>query len=102
MAAWRALTAAGLARLAGVGEAQIGRMVELAGTPGRAGRALLADPWGTPVKWLGDGVMLHFRDPAGAVEAALGLVGQVLVTAPVRVLEAGRADPQPQTGLRWG
>ena len=32
---------------------------------------------GTPVKWLGDGVMLHFRDPAGAVEAALGLVGQV-------------------------
>jgi adenylate cyclase len=24
---------------------------------------------GTPVKWLGDGVMLHFREPAGAVEA---------------------------------
>jgi adenylate cyclase len=32
---------------------------------------------GTPVKWLGDGVMLHFREPAGAVEAALGMVGQV-------------------------
>jgi len=32
---------------------------------------------GTPVKWLGDGVMLHFRDPPGAVEAALELVGQV-------------------------
>jgi class 3 adenylate cyclase len=32
---------------------------------------------GTPVKWLGDGVMLHFRDPAGAVVAALDLVGQV-------------------------
>ena len=32
---------------------------------------------GTPVKWLGDGVMLHFRDPAGAVEAALAMVGQV-------------------------
>jgi adenylate cyclase len=32
---------------------------------------------GIPVKWLGDGVMLHFRDPAGAVEAALTLVGQV-------------------------
>jgi adenylate cyclase len=32
---------------------------------------------GTPVKWLGDGVMLHFRDPPGAVEAALELVDQV-------------------------
>jgi adenylate cyclase len=32
---------------------------------------------GTPVKWLGDGVMLYFREPAGAVEAALGMVGQV-------------------------
>jgi adenylate cyclase len=32
---------------------------------------------GTPVKWLGDGVMLHFREPAGAVEAALAMVGQV-------------------------
>jgi class 3 adenylate cyclase len=32
---------------------------------------------GIPVKWLGDGVMLHFRDPAGAVEAALAMVGQV-------------------------
>ena len=33
---------------------------------------------GTPVKWLGDGVMLHFRDPPGAVEAALAMVVQVL------------------------
>jgi adenylate cyclase len=32
---------------------------------------------GTPVKWLGDGVMLHFHDPAGAVDAALAMVGQV-------------------------
>jgi class 3 adenylate cyclase len=32
---------------------------------------------GTPVKWLGDGVMLHFREPAGAVEAALGMAVQV-------------------------
>jgi adenylate cyclase len=32
---------------------------------------------GTPVKWLGDGVMLHFREPAGAVEGALAMVGQV-------------------------
>jgi hypothetical protein len=27
-----------------------------------------------PVKWLGDGVMVQFRDPAGAVLAALRLV----------------------------
>jgi adenylate cyclase len=32
---------------------------------------------GVPVKWLGDGVMVHFRDPAGAVLAALGLVEEV-------------------------
>jgi adenylate cyclase len=32
---------------------------------------------GVPVKWLGDGVMVHFRDPAGAVLAALGLVAQL-------------------------
>jgi len=32
---------------------------------------------GTPVKWLGDGVMLHYRDPAGAVLSALGLVAQL-------------------------
>jgi class 3 adenylate cyclase len=29
---------------------------------------------GLPVKWLGDGVMVHFGDPAGAVLAALGMV----------------------------
>jgi class 3 adenylate cyclase len=32
---------------------------------------------GVPVKWLGDGVMVHFRDPAGAVVAALQLVEQL-------------------------
>jgi adenylate cyclase len=32
---------------------------------------------GTPVKWLGDGVMLHFRHPAGAVEASLAMVGEL-------------------------
>jgi adenylate cyclase len=31
---------------------------------------------GVPVKWLGDGVMAHFRDPAGAVLAALEMVEQ--------------------------
>jgi adenylate cyclase len=29
---------------------------------------------GVPVKWLGDGVMAHFREPAGAVWSALELV----------------------------
>jgi adenylate cyclase len=32
---------------------------------------------GVPVKWLGDGVMVHFREPAGAVRSALGLVAQL-------------------------
>jgi class 3 adenylate cyclase len=32
---------------------------------------------GVPVKWLGDGVMVHFRDPAGAVLAALRMVEQL-------------------------
>ncbi len=32
---------------------------------------------GTPVKWLGDGVMVAFRDSAGAVRSALGLVRAV-------------------------
>jgi adenylate cyclase len=32
---------------------------------------------GVPVKWLGDGVMVYFRDPAGAVLAALGMVEQL-------------------------
>src|SRR6266511_3829210 len=31
---------------------------------------------GVPVKWLGDGVMVHFREPAGAVLSALDLVAQ--------------------------
>jgi adenylate cyclase len=32
---------------------------------------------GVPVKWLGDGVMVWFREPAGAVVAALGMVAEV-------------------------
>jgi adenylate cyclase len=32
---------------------------------------------GVPVKWLGDGVMAHYREPAGAVLAALGMVAQL-------------------------
>jgi adenylate cyclase len=32
---------------------------------------------GVPVKWLGDGVMVHFREPTGAVRAALGMVDEL-------------------------
>jgi class 3 adenylate cyclase len=32
---------------------------------------------GVPVKWLGDGVMIHHREPAGAVLSALELVAQL-------------------------
>jgi adenylate cyclase len=32
---------------------------------------------GVPVKWLGDGVMIHYRDPAAAVQSALELVAQL-------------------------
>ena len=32
---------------------------------------------GVPVKWLGDGVMVHYREPAGAVLSALDLVAQL-------------------------
>jgi class 3 adenylate cyclase len=35
------------------------------------------DHGGVPVKWLGDGVMVHFREPAGAVLSALDLVGRL-------------------------
>jgi adenylate cyclase len=47
---------------------------------------------GTPVKWLGDGVMLHFREPAGAVASALAMVR--------RVPEAGL--PQAHVGVAAG
>jgi adenylate cyclase len=47
---------------------------------------------GRPVKWLGDGVMLHFREPAGAVESALTMVG--------RVPQAGL--PQAHVGVAAG
>jgi class 3 adenylate cyclase len=32
---------------------------------------------GVPAKWLGDGVMVHFREPSGAVLAALQMVEQL-------------------------
>jgi adenylate cyclase len=50
---------------------------ELAETLALLVRDSSRDHGGIPVKWLGDGVMLHFRQPVGAVQAALALVGQV-------------------------
>jgi class 3 adenylate cyclase len=35
------------------------------------------DHGGRPVKWLGDGVMLHFPDPAAAVRSALAMVEEL-------------------------
>jgi class 3 adenylate cyclase len=37
-----------------------------------------AEHGGRPVKWLGDGVMFHFREPTGAVVAALQMVRGVI------------------------
>ncbi|WP_400996875.1 adenylate/guanylate cyclase domain-containing protein [Agromyces sp. GXQ0307] len=37
---------------------------------------IVADHAGTPVKWLGDGVMVHFRHPGRAVRATLEMVEQ--------------------------
>jgi class 3 adenylate cyclase len=48
---------------------------------------------GRPVKWLGDGVMFHFAEPAGAVLTSLDLVEQTPATVEVRArvgVNAGR------------
>ena len=47
---------------------------ELAGVLGDLVAAESRRFGGTPVKWLGDGVMFHFPDPAAAVACALDLV----------------------------
>ncbi|MGH3117855.1 MAG: adenylate/guanylate cyclase domain-containing protein, partial [Gaiellales bacterium] len=42
---------------------------------------------GRPVKWLGDGVMFHFSDPAGAIRSGLDLVEQTeeAMSVPARI-----------------
>jgi adenylate cyclase len=56
------------------GDATAAALAEtLAVLVGRSARA----HGGVPVKWLGDGVMVHFREPAEAVRSALGLVEQL-------------------------
>jgi len=52
---------------------------------------------GVPVKWLGDGVMVHFREPAGAVRSALDLVEQ-LPPAGLPPAHAGVAAWTPGSG----
>ena len=47
---------------------------ELASRLAEIVEAAAAAHGGRPVKWLGDGVMFHFPEPAGAVRAALELV----------------------------
>ena len=47
---------------------------DLAGTVGRLVERSSVSHGGKPIKWLGDGVMFHFRDPGPAVRAALEMV----------------------------
>jgi adenylate cyclase len=50
---------------------------ELAARLARLVRQCSQEHGGTPVKWLGDGVMFYFREPAAAVLAALEMVEAV-------------------------
>jgi len=47
---------------------------DLAESLARLVKRTSGDHGGRPVKWLGDGVMFYFRDPAESVEAALAMV----------------------------
>jgi adenylate cyclase len=49
----------------------------LAGDLARLVQRTSASFGGRPVKWLGDGVMLHFRDPGSGVRAALAMIDGV-------------------------
>jgi class 3 adenylate cyclase len=64
----------------------------IAATLGRLVQRSAADHGGRPVKWLGDGVMLHFTDPDEAVLSALELAESV----PAASL------PPPHTGIDSG
>jgi adenylate cyclase len=50
---------------------------ELAGSLGVLVERSSREHGGVPVKWLGDGVMVQFREPAGAVLSALRMVRQL-------------------------
>src|SRR5512132_405175 len=51
---------------------------------------------GVPVKWLGDGVMVHFREPAGAVLSALRMVEQLPEAGLPPHRQPGRPDRRPR------
>jgi adenylate cyclase len=55
-------------------------------------RRIAVDHGGRPTKWLGDGVMLHFPDPAEGVEAAVAMVNAI----------AGAGLPPAHVGLHAG
>ncbi len=61
---------------------------EMAGTLGRLVQRWSHAHGGRPVKWLGDGVMVHFREPAGAVLFALEMRDEV-PTADLPPVHAG-------------
>jgi adenylate cyclase len=65
---------------------------EIAATLGRLVQRSAFDHGGRPVKWLGDGVMLYFTEPDGAVISALELADSV----PAAGL------PPPHTGIDSG
>jgi adenylate cyclase len=50
---------------------------DLADVLGRLVTRLSVEHGGRPVKWLGDGVMFHFRDPGPGVVAALAMADEV-------------------------
>ncbi len=55
---------------------------ELAETLAALVRRLSQEHGGRPVKWLGDGVMFYFQDPAEGVLAALDMVEGVATAGP--------------------
>ncbi len=50
---------------------ELNTLAELAGTLARLVQRSSLPYGGKPIKWLGDGVMFHFRDPGPGVQAAL-------------------------------
>jgi hypothetical protein len=57
--------------------------------------SVLSSRTGSPIRWLGDGGMFHFRDPAGAVEAGLDMVEQApaIELPPTHIgIQAGPVD----------
>jgi hypothetical protein len=75
-----------------------GRLAEtLAVRVGRSSR----EQGGVPVRWLGDGVMVHFREPAGAVLSALELVEQLPEAAHPEEVGLGPAGWRLETPFRF-